>query len=336
MRQSGVVKSGAFDELIECMGRKGLASYGCQPWMTITRNVFQEESGKIPLSIFTALIENAANESGDTALGLELGKEFRSVALGPLGRLLPKAQTFGDALDGFARYFSTLQTDTKVKLTINNENARISYMILDPSVRFRAQDAAFTLSFENILFSNLLDFSWKPSWVEFEYDGNVGLADYQKHFGCPIRFSQRENAFVFPAKFLSLPLKSADEISYSKIRNDLENTIVFECDRLNFVQSVEAWVAASIYNAESTNIEFVAHDFGMSLRSFHRKLIEFDIGYLDIKNQIRLKIAKNMLKETDLSITDIAMFLGYSEASAFVRHFKKNVGIPPRKFRFLI
>lgn len=333
MKQSGVVKSGALHELLDCMIRNGGVRDTCRPWMSITQNVFQESGEKIPLAFFTAIIENAANDSGNVALGLQLGREFRPAALGPLGRLMPTAGTFGDAAESFVRYFKTIQTNTKVGLSISDNHARISYRIDDPAVRFRSQDAAFTLSIEHSLFSSLLDAVWQPGWVEFAHEAPDDVSPYRRCFGCPVRFGQRENAFVFPARLLSMPLRHTDLKMYADLLSDLESSSIFEEGRLSFDQSVEAWIAAAICNGESTNIEFAANDFGMSLRSFHRKLIDYDVGYLDIKNRVRLKIAKSLLRGAAMSVTNIAMFLGYSESSAFVRQFKMQTGITPRKYR---
>jgi AraC-like DNA-binding protein len=77
----------------------------------------------------------------------------------------------------------------------------------------------------------------------------------------------------------------------------------------------------------------VAGDFGMSIRSFQRKLADHGINYLDIRNRVRSHIAKCMLVETSIPVTSIALQLGYSETSAFSRGFKTQVGETPAEFR---
>jgi AraC-like DNA-binding protein len=92
-------------------------------------------------------------------------------------------------------------------------------------------------------------------------------------------------------------------------------------------------VALSLCRSAVTDIEVVASDFGMSTRSFQRKLAERDVSYFDIRNRVRAHIAKCMLAETSVPITSIALQLGYSETSAFSRGFKIQIGETPVEFR---
>lgn len=51
-----------------------------------------------------------------------------------------------------------------------------------------------------------------------------------------------------------------------------------------------------------------------------------------LKN-IRLKKAKELLKEDKFSVTEVAAMTGYNDTSQFIRVFKQNVGITPKKYR---
>ena len=46
-----------------------------------------------------------------------------------------------------------------------------------------------------------------------------------------------------------------------------------------------------------------------------------------------VKLAKNLLASTELSITEIAGQCGYANASKFLEVFKKNEGILPKDWR---
>lgn len=60
---------------------------------------------------------------------------------------------------------------------------------------------------------------------------------------------------------------------------------------------------------------------------------EMDITFSDYLAKYRLGIAKNWLEETDMSIGDMAMRLGYNNSQNFIRYFKKLEGITPGKYR---
>ena len=50
---------------------------------------------------------------------------------------------------------------------------------------------------------------------------------------------------------------------------------------------------------------------------------------------IRLYKAKNLLLETDMSVTDIAYAVGYNSLGTFISRFTRSVGISPARYRWL-
>lgn len=47
----------------------------------------------------------------------------------------------------------------------------------------------------------------------------------------------------------------------------------------------------------------------------------------------RVSIAKELLKDTDLSVTEIAYSCGFKDASSFGKHFRKDAALTPLKYR---
>jgi len=299
----------------------------------LSRQALQDETGVVSLASFASMLEAAAYESGNSTLGLELGKAFRVSALGPLSDIVRTAKTLGDGLEKFTRFFGSVQTGTRTSLTVANGTARLTYAISDPAIRCRVQDAGLTLAIEYSMLSSVLGSAWTATGVDFEHAVGDDLAFYRQHFSCPLRFEQGENALMFPARFLDFSLRDADEDLHTRIEAELDQTLRSKAMTLGLVQSIEAWVASSLCRSKVTDIEVAASDFGMSTRSFQRKLAERDVSYFDIRNRVRAQIAKCMLAETRVPITSIALQLGYSETSAFSRGFKIHVGETPVEFR---
>jgi AraC-like DNA-binding protein len=327
-----MIAAGAAQELLGALAKRPVAQ-GISARAGLSRAVLQDESRMIPLASFTSILEAAAYESGNSTLGLELGKEFKLSALGPVTQLMRTAQTVGSGLEKFIRYFESVQTSTRSALLVSNSTARLTYAIADPAVRFRAQDAGFTMAIEYSMLAGLLGPTWKASGAEFEHTAGDDLAFYQQHFDCPLRFGRRENALLFPARFLSISLREADEHLHAKLEADMANAMRQRTMQIDLVESIKAWVAASLCRSAGTDIGVIASDFGMSTRSFQRKLADYGVSYLDIRNRVRSHIAKCMLAETSVPVTSIALQLGYSETSAFSRGFKMQIGQTPADFR---
>ncbi|MGF2049546.1 hypothetical protein ACQUET_12720, partial [Lactococcus lactis] len=94
-----------------------------------------------------------------------------------------------------------------------------------------------------------------------------------------------------PAEYLTIPIAGADPPLNARIEAELSEVIRTNDGRLDIVAGIEAWMTASLSRSTSIDIEYAASDFGMSLRSFQRKLAEYGVSYLDIRNKVRCRIA---------------------------------------------
>ncbi|MBN2284958.1 MAG: helix-turn-helix transcriptional regulator [Tissierellales bacterium] len=57
------------------------------------------------------------------------------------------------------------------------------------------------------------------------------------------------------------------------------------------------------------------------------------MNFKDYIRKIRIEKSEEILKETDMSLTDVASLVGFSSQSYFTKSFKKETGITPLKFR---
>lgn len=78
----------------------------------------------------------------------------------------------------------------------------------------------------------------------------------------------------------------------------------------------------------------IASQFGMSQRTFHRRFTQA-VGSKpsDYLTEVRMTFACDLLKNTDLSILEIANYSGYPEASWFSSRFKQWSGNTPKAYR---
>jgi AraC family transcriptional regulator len=102
-------------------------------------------------------------------------------------------------------------------------------------------------------------------------------------------------------------------------------------DRKRAVYAAE-WIAARSH--EAVNLERVAREAGLSpfyfLRTFSRVLGLSPHQYLV---RARLRHAARLLADPERSITGIALDVGFSDLSNFVRTFHRAAGVSPSVFR---
>lgn len=88
------------------------------------------------------------------------------------------------------------------------------------------------------------------------------------------------------------------------------------------------------YSREDMNVSYVAQAFGLSVSNLsHRFKSRTGMNISDYISEKRLEYARQLLTETHLTIGEIAVSLGYSQAPNFIRKFKAQTGMTPSEYR---
>lgn len=99
------------------------------------------------------------------------------------------------------------------------------------------------------------------------------------------------------------------------------------------VQQVADYVSLQ-YMDVNINVSSIADEMGMSVsglsRLFKKKTGQ---GLLDYIVQVRMEAAKRLLRETDLTLADIAERVGLINVNTLIRTFKRYTGLTPGKYK---
>ena len=95
---------------------------------------------------------------------------------------------------------------------------------------------------------------------------------------------------------------------------------------------VENVIAALLPHGEM-HFDAVAVQLGMSGRTLARKLALEGHSFTEILEDLRLALARRYLAESEMSISEIAWLLGYSEVANFTHAFHRWTGTNPRTAR---
>jgi len=79
--------------------------------------------------------------------------------------------------------------------------------------------------------------------------------------------------------------------------------------------------------------EQVSEEMGVSVRTLQRQLGAEGTTYSVLADETRVKIAQELLDESDLCLSEIAVRTGYSNLSNFNRAFRRWSGVSPGEFR---
>ena len=88
--------------------------------------------------------------------------------------------------------------------------------------------------------------------------------------------------------------------------------------------------------AEKINLSSLAEEYHMSV-SYLSHLFKRITGYsvMEYLTMCRLSVAKKLLSETNMSVTDVVFATGFSDSSNFSRVFKREIGCSPMEYKRL-
>ena len=128
------------------------------------------------------------------------------------------------------------------------------------------------------------------------------------------------------------PLAGADRTLAKILEASAASQIVALPAAPSFLGDLRRAVADDI-SGGPPGIDVVARRLGMSDRTLQRRLQDLGASYREVLDEVRRDLALELMRDGELSISEVAARLGYSEASAFRRSFRRWTESSPRRFR---
>ncbi|MFQ4165858.1 MULTISPECIES: AraC-like transcriptional regulator QhpR [Nostocales] len=280
----------------------------------------------------TQLLEKLAVLSNDDFFGLHYGFTHHVSNFGILGYVLLNSATVGSALNSLVQYFGVWQQGTEVALTLDGNTAWLSYQVTDAGIPVRKQDAETAIAFAINSIRTLTRQHWYPKTVWLEHNSSKNTSEYKQLLNTPVLFNQSVNAIAMESELLKQKVPFADLSLLPILESRLHQFFVEKEVDNELVTLVSQSIARSLPQGCPT-IGDIALSLGLSSRTLQRYLRDRNTTYKQLVNKTRHQLSLMYLKELELSLTEIALLLGYSELSAFDRAFQRWTGLAPNKYR---
>lgn len=309
----------------------------------ISRDALVQDAGLNPIDLAdpNGFVSQAASEAllralirrtRDPALGLRIARSFDLRTMGFWGYALMFSLTLGQRLKLHMRYNKLHHPEMRLSFRIEGDRAIGDFVV--PHV-------------PDDLIEVVMDFSMA-----------VGCQQFAKHLRCaqpdvelwltyrerphhralralvsgPVTFSAPHFRFAFAAKELERRLEGDPhllELARDQLEKQLASvTAVLKRDVLSEVRD-----RLHVRLASDASLEAIAEDLRMSARTLRRRLQSAGASFQDLLEEVRKKRAFTYLRETDSGIEQVAMYLGYGDAAAFRRAFRRWTGSAPATYR---
>jgi AraC-like DNA-binding protein len=282
----------------------------------------------IPVDPFRHLLNLAAEETGCAYFGLLLSKHMDLSFLGPIGLLLQHSDTVGDALNLFVQYIPGWFQGQNLMLKIDGEYAMLSYQS-EATGEDNQQSLILGIGLAPMIMKSLCGESWQPIELHTTLKRPEFADILIQHLEAPIRFGQEGNQIIFKASDLNrnLPAKSGKFGQYLQ-------PLMAERDRLSEdILSHTEFLIRLLLPEGKCSLENITTLLYTSERSLQRNLKTRETSFRQLVDKTRMSIARQQLQQSNLTNSQLAGLLGYTELSAFTRAFKRWFGVAPSKWK---
>ncbi|UUT22905.1 AraC family transcriptional regulator [Pseudomonas sp. T8] len=299
----------------------------------LSEQVLCAPESEIPLSQYVALWEVMGNKVCPS-IGLRLGMQTDSSALGAYGHAVRSAPTMSLVLRCLSHFIVVFSQATQVNVDDDGKLVSLSYQVTAPAIVQRRQDSEFAMS---LALSLLREVTKNPSLVpvrvDFEHASPTDLGMHQRIFACPVRFNQPDNRLYFSRELLlNMPVRTADPRLFQALAPFLETQRQSRAAATDLLSQLGRHIASAL-GSGGVSLELVANGVGMGTRTLQRRLAEHGVEFSHLVEEVRRSLAEAYVTQGDYNLTDIALLLGYAEASSFSRAFRRWTKLSPQQYR---
>lgn len=154
---------------------------------------------------------------------------------------------------------------------------------------------------------------------------------YAKFFGRPVRTGPF-NRVVFTPEDAKRPFLSANPALFDSFEKDLQPRLD-QLDRTATIKDRVRTVLMEALPSGQGDTATVAKRLGISARGLQRKLAGEKTSFQSELRNLRARLAKSYLSDTEYSSAEIAFLLGYADPNSFIRAFHIWAGTTPEAYR---
>lgn len=280
-----------------------------------------------PYAFFQHIIEKTRKALDCPQIIFEMAEYVRPEHFGVLGYMATRSTTVAEAIQNILR-FSRLVIDGDNIIPMKMEQVGQQIYLIWP---FHHEKFILINELTNALMMHLarkiVALNQFPLLaVNFAHPPQMAIYHYQKFYGCEVNFNQHEYSFVLGLEGLDAKIQQADPSLMQLLVKQAEDAIASKPRYETLPQKLHFIVAEYLkLKEQAPKIEDIAHELNISTRTLQRQLNDFGTSFKKIVEIERMKRCE-LLLESDLQLTDIAMRLGYSDQSALARAYKAFSG----------
>jgi AraC-like DNA-binding protein len=286
---------------------------------------------RVPHRMAMRLWEVAVEATGDRQLGLHVAREVEPGVMDLIEYLARVSRTLGEALARTSAYFRLLHD--RVEFLVEREAGHaILRHVVPPGLEAHPAYAENALASAVVMARRMTREALPVDAVYFRHEAPRDTAEYAEVFQGPVTFAAPVDAVLIRNACLDAELIQAD----SALASILERHVKLLLGASSGPPSLQARIAQRLGSELAgghPGASRVARELKMSPRTLRRSLRDEGCTFREVLSDVRRELAFRYLRDHDVPIGEVAFLVGFSDANAFHRAFKRWTGTTPGEFR---
>ncbi len=315
--------------LVEQLGEEGIGPAEALRELGLPADALSSPDLGVTRGQLITAFGRATRMSMDPGFFLRAGARIHVSSYGLYGFAMLSSTDLRQTMDFMVRYHPLAAPLVRMRFREDHSEAA---WVVEPlaDAEFRRGIVELQLAICVSLHRDLMGEAFKPLRLEVIHGPTPGL-DLAALFGCPVLFRRPSNTLVFGARWLDCrPKFGAAAVHADVVR--LCATLLADMERR---VGVAGRVRQAILKGlmRPVGLDTVARQIGMSGRALRRKLAEEGASFREVQDGLKRDVALKYLRETSLTVDEIAQIVGFSETNGFRHAFRRWTGKAPSHFR---
>ncbi|MDC0663784.1 AraC family transcriptional regulator [Marinobacter sp. SS21] len=287
---------------------------------------------RISIPRYMRLGHAAIELTGNPALGLTMGAMTRAVDAGNAGFAAMTAATTGQALATLIRFSLLNSRNSRGHPSMDLADARAQFYSIRPYNAFNYFVVDSVLASWTQLLRELSGQRRVLERVTIEYPSQGLESTFETWFDCPVLFGASENALQLAPGISALRSLQAQPATHRQRIAECEQSLKRIREGWSIKDRVKEKLPPLLESAPPT-LGAIAAELGLTPWTLQRQLAEQHSGYRELLDETRRELALDYIRETHLSLAEIAWLLGFSGPAAFHKAYRRWFNTPPGEHR---
>ena len=316
--------------LLEGAKRSGLSTELLLRECGIDVSLLKQHEARVDKKSFIHLMLAVMRHTEDEFMGFGSGRVSKPGTFSMMAHAVINCASLEKAIRRGVKFYELFDYAIRSRLFVSDDEACITFVASD-EVLFRPH------ILEAIVFLTVRFSSWLvgqqivPKRINLDFE-SLDEGEYASQFPCQVHYSQERCEIILDSRYMSMPLVQ-NQLSLSKfLKSSLAELMDGDIENASLNAQIRSIISKEFGN-NFPDFSVVCEKLAMTPQTLRRRLKDENTSYQEIKDTIRKDASIYYLSKPELTIDEIALLMGFSEASSFHRAFKKWTGKTPSAYR---